>query len=62
MGPQNANLDGLLTPQQLGEILHLRPEVVVRYAREGKLPHLRLSNKMIRFRLNEVVEALEHHV
>ncbi len=51
-------------PEEVAEFLDLRTpggapdrNAVLKYAREGKLPSFRLSNKCIRFFLDEVEES-----
>ncbi len=51
-------------PEEVAEFLNLRKpggepdrDAVLKYAREGKLPSFRLSNKCIRFFLDEVEES-----
>jgi len=39
----------LLTATEVAERLHLRPSTVQAWARDGRIPSLRLSHKVIRF-------------
>ena len=48
----------LLTAEELAERLRVRPNTVKAWARDGRIPAIRLSPKIIRFDLDEVVEAL----
>ena len=51
--------DELLTAEELGARIRLKPDTIVSWARQGRIPSLRLSRKVIRFRLTDVVAALE---
>jgi excisionase family DNA binding protein len=48
-----------VTAEELGAYLRLKPNTVVAWARQGRIPFQRLSRKIIRFRLADVVAALE---
>jgi len=48
----------LLTADELAEELKVRPETVKRWAREGRIPEVRISPKVRRFVLADVVMAL----
>lgn len=51
--------DDLITAEELGAQLRLQPATVILWARQRRIPAHRLSRKVIRFRLPEVVAALE---
>jgi excisionase family DNA binding protein len=48
----------LLTAEQLAHRLQVSPRTVKQWARTGRIPELRLSAKVRRFDLAEVVQAL----
>jgi excisionase family DNA binding protein len=48
----------LLTVEELAQRLRLRPSTIRRWAQENIIPALRLSGKVIRFDLDEVLTAL----
>ncbi len=50
----------LLTTGQLAERLHLRPRTVQAWARQGRIPTVRLSAKVVRFDWLAVLAALRH--
>jgi len=52
-------LDRLLTTGEVGEMLGLSSEAVLRRWRAGELPGFRLSSKVLRFRESEVIAWLE---
>jgi excisionase family DNA binding protein len=51
--------DDLLTAPELAARLGVRPGTVLAWHREGKIPGLRLTHKVLRFRLADVLSALE---
>jgi excisionase family DNA binding protein len=51
--------DRLLTTGEVGEMLGLSSEAVLRRWRAGELPGFRLSSKVLRFRESEVLAWLE---
>jgi excisionase family DNA binding protein len=51
--------DTLLTAARLAARLGVKPETVLRWHRDGKIPARKLSHKVLRFDLAEVVAALE---
>ena len=48
----------LLTADEVAEKLRVRPDTVRGWAREGKIPSIRLSHKVVRFDGDAVVQAL----
>jgi excisionase family DNA binding protein len=44
----------LLTARELGDLLHVSPETILRWHRAGELPALRLPSGAIRFRPAEI--------
>ncbi|MCK4873827.1 MAG: helix-turn-helix domain-containing protein [Phycisphaerales bacterium] len=48
----------LLTVQELATELSVQPETVRRWARDGRIPALRVSGKTIRFDLEDVCAML----
>jgi Helix-turn-helix domain len=50
--------DAYLTGEELGRILRLKPATVSEWAREGRIPSVRLSPKIVRYKLNDVLAAL----
>jgi excisionase family DNA binding protein len=53
----NVNTE-LMTADELAKELRLRPETVKRMARDGKIPSLRISPKVLRFSMNAVLATL----
>jgi excisionase family DNA binding protein len=45
---------GLLTAREIGDLLGVSTETVLRWVRQGKLPAIRLPGGAIRFREDEV--------
>jgi excisionase family DNA binding protein len=55
----NANdQDDYLTAEEIGVRLRLKADTIVGWARRGRIPVIRLSKHVIRFRLNDVLAAL----
>ena len=50
--------DRLMTCSQVAELLHLHPKTVERWARDGKLPCIRVA-RMIRFRSSDIASWAE---
>jgi excisionase family DNA binding protein len=48
----------LVTAKQLAEILSRDEETIYRWARQKKVPHLRLPDRGYRFPLEEIMENL----
>lgn len=53
--------DDLLTAQELAGHLGVKPATVLGWHRQGKIPGRRLSYKVLRFNLRDVLAALENH-
>jgi excisionase family DNA binding protein len=49
----------LLTAAELAEHLGVRPGTILTWHRTGKIPARRLSHKVLRFNLRDVLAALE---
>ena len=49
------------TADEIGARLRLNADTVLAWARQGRIPFVRLSPKVVRFRLADVVAALEAH-
>jgi excisionase family DNA binding protein len=48
-----------MTARQLAEVLQVSESTVRRLAREGRIPAVRVTSRLLRFRLEAVLEALE---
>jgi excisionase family DNA binding protein len=51
------NMDSLLTVKQVSDYLALHPETIRQMAREGRLPHIKVSNRL-RFRPADIEKWL----
>ena len=51
----------LMTAKELSEYLRLSAASIWRLTSEGKIPTIRLGVYTIRFRLSDVMKALENH-
>lgn len=49
----------LLTTQELSDLLRVDVGTIRRWTREGKLPHLRIGPKTVRFSWPAVMQAME---
>lgn len=49
----------LLTAEELAERLRVRPDTVRRWTRQGRIPTVRLSRKVIRYDLSRVLAAID---
>jgi excisionase family DNA binding protein len=58
---KSAVFEPLLTPIQAGEYLRIHAKTVIRLAREGELPGLRLGRHH-RFRLSDLADWVESKV
>ena len=54
-----AESDDLLTSAELAERLRVKPMTILGWYRKGRIPARKLSPKVLRFDLAEVVAALE---
>ena len=50
--------DRFLTAEELAAHLRVRPDTILRWAREGRIPVIRLTNKVHRYDLRAVRRAL----
>jgi predicted site-specific integrase-resolvase len=50
----------LLTATELAKWIGVKPETIFGWHRKGRIPARRLSHKVLRFCLSEVIEALEN--
>jgi excisionase family DNA binding protein len=57
-GGQTVSDTELLTVNQLAERLHVRPRTVQVWARQGRIPSVKLSAKVVRFDWDAVLTAL----
>jgi excisionase family DNA binding protein len=51
--------DDLLTATELADRLRVKPSTVLDWQRAGRIPAIRLSHKILRFNLGDVVAALK---
>lgn len=51
---------GFLTARQLADVLQVSETTVRRLARAGRIPSVRLTSRILRFRLKQVINALEN--
>ncbi len=49
----------LLTADELAERLRVRPATIRLWAREGRIPRIRISGKVIRFDVSAVIDLLQ---
>ena len=49
----------LVTAEEIAERLRVRPETVRGWAREGRIPSLRISHKIIRYDPEAVINTLK---
>jgi excisionase family DNA binding protein len=57
-----ARTDDLLTAAELADRLRVKPSTVLDWHRSGRIPSRRLSPKVLRFNLHDVVRAMEKPV
>lgn len=50
----------LITAQVLAEALDLSVETIWRYTREKKIPYIELGSKQYRYKLSDVIRALNN--
>jgi predicted site-specific integrase-resolvase len=51
--------DDLLTAAELGDRLRVKPSTILEWQRSGRIPSIRLSHKVLRFDLADVLGALK---
>lgn len=49
----------LLTADELAERLRVRPATIRLWAREGRIPRIRITGKVIRFDVSAVIDLLQ---
>jgi excisionase family DNA binding protein len=54
-----ATSDDLLTRKLLADFLRIKPRTVSEWTRSGRIPAVRISRKVIRYRLADVLAALQ---
>ena len=57
--PHTDKREEFLTARQLAKILQVSESTVRRLAREGRIPSIRLSSRLLRFHLQSVMNALD---
>ena len=57
--PNNDRREEFLTARQLAKILQVSESTVRRLAREGRIPSIRLTSRLMRFHLQSVMGALD---
>jgi excisionase family DNA binding protein len=57
--PHTAKREEFLTARQLAAILQVSESTVRRLAREGRIPSIRLTARLLRFHLPSVMNALD---
>lgn len=48
----------LLTPEELGRCLKIKPMTVLTWARTGRIPAIKITHRVVRFDLSAVLKAL----
>ena len=51
--------DDLMPARKLGPRIGVKPDTITLWARQGRIPAHRLGQRVVRFRMSEVVAALE---
>jgi hypothetical protein len=54
----NQNTD-LLSAHELAQALHVLPATVAHWRREGLIPYVRFSRRVVRYRIRDVLAAFE---
>ncbi|MEJ5259380.1 MAG: helix-turn-helix domain-containing protein [Anaerohalosphaeraceae bacterium] len=49
----------LLTKEELAALIGVQPQTILRWAKEGKIPRIVISPKVIRFDRSRVLESLK---
>lgn len=57
--PHTDKREEFLTARQLAELLQVSESTVRRLAREGRIPSIRLTTRLMRFHLSAVMAALD---
>jgi excisionase family DNA binding protein len=57
--PHTEKREEFLTARQLAAILQVSESTVRRLAREGRIPSIRLTSRLLRFHLQSVMHALD---
>jgi excisionase family DNA binding protein len=57
---QGAQIDPLLTIDEVCALLKLEPQTIYQLTYRGKIPHFKIANRL-RFRLSEIVDWIEKH-
>jgi excisionase family DNA binding protein len=57
--PRTEKREEFLTARQLAAILQVSESTVRRLAREGRIPSIRLTSRLLRFHLQSVTSALD---
>jgi len=57
--PVEAQSDKLLTPTEMAAIVNVHVGTLLRWAREGKIPSVAISRRIVRFDRDAVRAALE---
>jgi excisionase family DNA binding protein len=53
------NQDDCLTATELAERLRIKPSTVLDWQRTGRIPSIRITSKVLRFNLGDVMAALK---
>jgi|GEM_PF-3777738 excisionase family DNA binding protein len=48
----------LLTPEKLAGIFDVKVQTILEWARTGRIPSVKVTNKVVRFKLDDVSKAL----
>jgi excisionase family DNA binding protein len=52
--PHQSTIEKLLTAEELSSIIRLHPVTILRWARQGRIPHRRLSPRKVLFLASEI--------
>jgi excisionase family DNA binding protein len=58
-GTRSRGMDELLTATELAERLRVRPETVRQWARDGRIPRVKVNAKITRYDVADVIRALK---
>jgi len=56
---KHETIEKLITKKQVAEVLGIHPRTVTRLVTEGRIPVIRVGRTAVRFRLSDVLAALE---